>query len=264
MRTPRLFPRDLLAPALVGALVFSLPAVCLADGVNVPVRAAERVQGEMPDILPDMPDMPEFDGDEPPAFEESPLDPGEVPPPDLPEQAEEPGNGKDDAKTAEPRPQEPDLDTLFSMLKNEDSQQARAHAAHRIQMRWVRSGSATVDLLMARASAALEAKKPELALDLLDAVVRFRPDYAAGWNRRAAAHFMAGHLGPAIADIERTLAIEPRHWGALTGLAAIQQATDEDAAALATYERILEIYPHQEKAEKAAEELRKSTAGVEL
>ena len=92
----------------------------------------------------------------------------------------------------------------------------------------------------------------------------FRPDYAAGWNRRAAAYFMAGDLGKAVVDIERTLALEPRHWGALAGLAAIQKATDEDGAALLTYERILEIYPHEEKAEKAVEELRKSTGGVAL
>ncbi|MDJ0932453.1 tetratricopeptide repeat protein [Breoghania sp.] len=218
-----------------------------------------RVQFDMLDVTPDLPDL---DGEEFPLFEESPLDPDEVPLPEAGSQAEGGDTAKDNAKTA--KPQEPDLDALFSMLREEDGSQARAQTAHRIQMRWIRSGSATVDLLMARAAAALAAKKPELALDLLDAVVRFKPDYVAGWNRRAAAHFMAGHLGKALVDIERTLALEPRHWGALAGLAAIQQATDKDTAALATYERILEIYPHQEKAEKAVEELRKSTGGVEL
>lgn len=237
------------------SLLGAVPAV--ADAAHRPPLL--RVQAEMPDV---MPDMPEEEQDEPLPFEEGPLEPGEMPP-DEPPQAAQPDTPGDETAKAE-RPKEPDLDTLFEMLKSEDSEQARTRTAHRIQVTWLRSGSATVDLLMARASKALEGKEPELALDLLDAVVRFKPDYAAGWNRRAAAHFMAGHYGKALVDIERTLAIEPRHWGALAGLAAIQQATDEDGAALATYEKILEIYPHQEKAEEAAEELRKKTGGKEL
>ena len=256
MRTTALAHFTLLAGALAVISAGSGPATARDDAGAFRLLPA---QVEVPQAAPDVPDIEQ---DEPPVFEDTPLDPGEVPLPDDLPQANVPSDGKGDAKTA--RPAEPDLDTLFAMLKDEDSPEARARAAHRIQMRWIRSGSATVDLLMARAAAAMEAKKPELALDLLDAVVRFRPEYAAGWNRRAAANFMAGHMGKAVVDIERTLALEPRHWGALAGLAAIQKATDDDSAALATYERILEIYPHEEKAEKEAEDLRKATAGVAL
>ena len=267
MRTNVFLLCSFIAGALALPMTVSTPATA-GEAVRLP--GLVRVQTELPEAMPSQPmppeirpDNPDMDEAEPPVFEDTPLDPGEVPLPDDHPQADIPDMGKGDAKTAE-KPKEPDLNTLFSMLKTEDSPEARARTAHRIQMRWIRSGSATVDLLMARAAAAIEAKKPELALDLLDAVVRFRPDYAAGWNRRAAAYFMAGDLGKAVVDIERTLALEPRHWGALAGLAAIQKATDEDGAALLTYERILEIYPHEEKAEKAVEELRKSTGGVAL
>ncbi|WP_321501464.1 tetratricopeptide repeat protein [Breoghania sp.] len=251
-------PRRLAGSCLSGlVLLLAISAQARAASDLPPLNAPVPVQMNVPDLTPQVPDIPDLREEVVPDFEDSPIAPGEVPPPpraDAPQEGD--GAAEKDAR--------PDLDTLFSMLRQEDSDKARAGAAHSIQMLWLRSGSATVDLLMTRAAKAISVKKPALALDLLDAVVRYKPDYAAGWNRRAAAHFMAGDMGKALVDIERTLALEPRHWGALAGLAAIQQATDDDAGALRTYERILEIYPHQEKAEKAAEDLRKRTGGVAL
>ncbi|WP_321344797.1 tetratricopeptide repeat protein [Breoghania sp.] len=256
-------PGHLVGSCLSGlALLCAVQAPALAETAPGSLQGAiaTPVQMNVPDLTPQVPDIPDLREEEPPEFEESPLDPGEVPPPP---QVDAP-DVDDGEAVEEAKPAKPDLDTLFTMLKEEDSDKARAGTAHSIQMLWLRSGSATVDLLMARAAKAISAKETALALDLLDAVVRYKPDYAAGWNRRAAAYFMAGDMGKALVDIERTLALEPRHWGALAGLAAIQQATDDDVGALRTYERILEIYPHQEKAEKAAEELRKRTGGVAL
>lgn len=156
------------------------------------------------------------------------------------------------------------LDKLFAQLAEAKSERARERVAMMIQVEWASSGSPTVDLLMLRAHTAMQNKDPALALDLLDGVVRFKPDFAAGWNRRAAASFMTGNYGKALVDLERTLALEPRHWGALTGLAAIQQSLGDEKAALATYKRILEIYPDMEKATEAVETLTAKTAGRTL
>lgn len=160
--------------------------------------------------------------------------------------------------------EKPDLDTLFQQLAEAKSAPMRAKIAQQIQIEWSRSNSPTIDLLMARAHTAMKNKAPGLALDLLDAVVRFKPDYAAGWNRRAAAYFLTGDIGKALVDVERALAIEPRHWGALAGLAAIQQGLGESEAALATYGRILEIYPEMEKATEALKALTAKTEGRHL
>lgn len=232
---------------LAGAAGLTLSA---APGLAAAPDASVRVPAQA-QILP-----PETD--DPQLFEPVPLDPDAPAPPAPP--AEAPAAGE----TADAKPAKPDLDTLFDSLRTATGERARARIAQQIQLMWARSGSDTVDLLMSRAGSALEKKEPQLALDLLDAVVRFKPDYAAGWNRRAAANFMAGHLGRAVVDIERTLALEPRHWGALTGLATIQKALDDEPGALATFERILSIYPEQEKAAKAAEDLRKKTGGNEI
>ena len=69
------------------------------------------------------------------------------------------------------------------------------------------------------------------------------PNYAEGWNQRATLHYMMENYGKSVADIEKTLALEPRHYGALAGLASIQQSIGNDRAALKTWYRALEIYP---------------------
>ena len=113
------------------------------------------------------------------------------------------------------------LDLMFSRLaKTTDERRANRIARH-IMRRMSQSGSDTVDFLMLRAGEALQTREFGLALDLLDGVVRLKPDFAEGWNRRATIHFMMGNYGQSIADIEQVLIREPRHWGALAGLSMI-------------------------------------------
>lgn len=192
------------------------------------------------------------------------MDPGVQPPPAQVPPPEAPEEQSTDTTDADDTPAPPDLEALFAQLKSAKSAPARAKIAHQIQVQWSRSESPTIDLLMLRAHTAMENKDPALALDLLDAVVRFKPDFVAGWNRRAAAYFLAGDLGKAIVDVERSLALEPRHWGALAGLAAIQQGLGDNVAALATYRKILEIYPELDKALEAVKALEAKTAGREV
>ena len=81
--------------------------------------------------------------------------------------------------------------------------------------------SDTTDLLMARVQKAIENKDLALALKLLDAVVKIKPDYIEAWNRRATIYYMQKDYGRSLADIRQVLRLEPRHFGALTGLGLI-------------------------------------------
>lgn len=156
------------------------------------------------------------------------------------------------------------LEKLFSELKRERNERAAERVAARIAEEWGRSGSASVDLMMGWAQEALEAKKYAVALDFLDQVVTLRPDYAEGWNRRATVHFAMNNYGKAMSDIERTLRLEPRHFGALSGMAAILKQTGRKASALGAFERVLAVYPMNRGAQNEVATLADELAGEAL
>ena len=87
--------------------------------------------------------------------------------------------------------------------------------------------SDTAALLMARAKVAVDAKQMDVALKLLDAVVKLRPDYIEGWNRRATIYYLQDDYPHAIQDIEQVLSREPRHFGALAGLGMIFETVSQ-------------------------------------
>ncbi|MBO9421297.1 tetratricopeptide repeat protein [Labrenzia sp. R4_2] len=153
------------------------------------------------------------------------------------------------------------LDSLYEDLAGAEDPAARQRVARDIRRIWMDSGSDTVDLLMARAGRAIQAEDHGLALDLLDVVVVLEPSFAEGWNRRATVHYMKEDFGKSLVDIERTLALEPRHWGALSGLAIIQRRLGFEEQALSTFRRALKIHPGLENASEAVESLEKEAEG---
>lgn len=157
-----------------------------------------------------------------------------------PAQQQAPGES---SQATAPETREQRLDALFERLKRERNEKAAERIAARIWEEWNQSGSATVDLMMLWSQQAIEKKKLDVALDFLDQVVTLSPDFAEGWNRRATVHFMMNSFGKSMADIERTLELEPRHFGALSGLAQIMKDTDRKQRALEAYQRVLDIYP---------------------
>lgn len=154
-----------------------------------------------------------------------------------------------------------ELDALFADLAGVTSEAQAKPIVSRIQRIWSTSGSATVDLLMSRAASAMKAKNLPLALDLLDVAVRLAPDYAEGWNRRATVNYLREDFGRAMVDIERVLAIEPRHWGAMSGLGIILRRIGRDDEALETFRQVLKIHPISENARKAVDDLAAKAAG---
>ena len=127
-----------------------------------------------------------------------------------------------------------------------------------------RSGSDTGDLLLQRARKAAEGEDYGDAEQILDAAVAFLPDSAEAWNARATVRFLDDDADGAMADIAETLKRDPRHIGALIGMAAILQGRDKDKEALAVYERVLTIAPHWKTAEEPAAKLREKVEGRPL
>jgi len=153
------------------------------------------------------------------------------------------------------------LDGLFNELKRAGNEASAQRISRLIRQQWSQSGSATIDLLMIRANKAVETKKYDAALDYLDEIVTLAPAYAEGWNLRATVHFAGDDYRRAMADIDRVLRLEPRHFGAMAGMAAILKATGHNEAAAAAYERLLDIYPMMREAQTEFGKLADDMAG---
>jgi tetratricopeptide (TPR) repeat protein len=126
------------------------------------------------------------------------------------------------------------------------------------------SGSDTGDLLLERARTAMRKNEYSAALKVLDETVALLPDWAEGWNARATARYLDDDYEGSMADIAETLKREPRHLGALMGMATILEARGKDEEALQVYQRALDIAPHWRNAEESVERLKASLAGKEL
>lgn len=159
-------------------------------------------------------------------------------------------------------PGEERLDSLYGRLKKErGSEQARIIAEEIREVSTRSSYSATVDFLMESSAKAMNDKRYGAALDFLDQVTLLAPDYAEGWNRRATLHYLLGNYAKAMSDSARVLALEPRHLGALAGIAGILQETGNDQQALKAWENYLSYYPADREAQQQMIELMNKLAG---
>jgi tetratricopeptide (TPR) repeat protein len=147
------------------------------------------------------------------------------------------------------------LDRLFAQLRQADDKDMAAVLENAIQAMWLRSGSPTADVLMKQAGEATEAKSYGPALAILDTVVELYPDFAEGWNRRATVHFLRGDYTSSLSDIEQVLALEPRHYGALSGLGAIEKERGNGRAALRALRRAKMINPNLDSIDDRIREL---------
>jgi tetratricopeptide (TPR) repeat protein len=153
------------------------------------------------------------------------------------------------------------LDDLFAKLPEHAGSPPGRRIEAEILKRFHRSGSDTADLLLTWANSAIESKNYPLALDVLDQIVVIRPDFAEAWNKRATVHFLMDEYGASIADIRQTLALEPRHFGALAGLGMIFQTIERKEDAIRVFKRALEINPQLDSVRESLDRLKLETAG---
>ncbi|CAN5762659.1 tetratricopeptide repeat protein [soil metagenome] len=155
------------------------------------------------------------------------------------------------------------LDGLFAELAEPDRtdwQRVEAEILRSLS----RSGSEAMDLLLRRGESAMEAGDYRAAVEHLTALVDHAPDFAEGWNMRATAFYLMEEFALSIADIERVLTLEPRHFGALSGLAAMLERLGDARSALQVHRAAREIHPHRPEVERAIERLEREIGGAEL
>jgi tetratricopeptide (TPR) repeat protein len=156
------------------------------------------------------------------------------------------------------------LDFLFGALKAAPDEVSARHVEARIWAAWLQTPSDTVALLMTRSKAALDAHQNEIALKLLDAVIKLRPDYVEAWNRRATLYYLQNDYARSLADIQQVLVREPRHFGALAGLGMIMQDLGEEKRALEAFRKALEVDPYLEKVPELVKTLTEKVEGRDI
>jgi tetratricopeptide (TPR) repeat protein len=117
---------------------------------------------------------------------------------------------------------------------------------------------------MTRAKTAMDAQNSDVALKLLDSVIKLRPDYVEGWNRRATLYYLKNDYARSLEDIEQVLAREPRHFGALAGLGMIMQDLGDEKRALDAFRRALAVNPHLEKVPELVKSLTEKVEGRDI
>ena len=152
------------------------------------------------------------------------------------------------------------LDFLFGA----PDEASAKHVEARIWAIWLQTSSDTAALLMLRAKAAMDAHKPDVAMKLLDAVVKLRPDYIEAWNRRATLYYLKNDYARSLQDIREVLIREPRHFGALAGLGMNMQDSGDEKRALEAFRKALAVNPHLEKVPELVKTLTEKVEGRDI
>lgn len=155
---------------------------------------------------------------------------------------------------------DPRLDRLFAALKAAPSVAASRPVEAQIWAIWMNSGDSKVDGLMAIGASGLDEDDLDAALRAFSVVVALAPNFAEGWNKRATTLYLLGRFDDSIKDINRVLALEPRHFGALSGLGLCNAELHKDEAALEAFGRALAVDPNLDAVKVNIEQLKKRIA----
>ena len=155
------------------------------------------------------------------------------------------------------------LDPLFSQLREVDVEDFYEIEREIIEI-WVHSGSASMDLLLERGQIAMEEQDYPKALEHLSALIDHAPEFAEGWNARATVYYLTDEYALSISDIQQTLILNPRHFGALNGLGLIFEELGNLEGAYKAYTMARELHPFLENVNAALIALRPLIDGVEL
>ncbi|MDP6953024.1 MAG: tetratricopeptide repeat protein [Alphaproteobacteria bacterium] len=153
------------------------------------------------------------------------------------------------------RQDDPRLDMLFDTLQRTTNIELAERIEREIWDIWTASGDEDLDALMMRGIRAMSMQDYDVAMVAFDTIVEQAPDFAEGWNKRATLYWLMGDYEASVADIDATLALEPRHFGALSGLAMIRTSQERPSDALDALDKLLYWHPNSPSAKARAKVL---------
>ena len=136
----------------------------------------------------------------------------------------------------------------FQNLLGAADMSAAAAAEGEIWQLWLDAGSPEINLKVRDGIETMNAGHLEEAISIFGTIVEQSPNYAEGWNKRATAYYVAEQFDKSMADIQRTLILEPRHFGAISGMGLIFLRLGDERGALRAFQEVLRIYPRSPSA----------------
>jgi tetratricopeptide (TPR) repeat protein len=150
-----------------------------------------------------------------------------------------------------------DLPILFKALRDHDDL-VRALTESSIWHVWSRSGDPKVDGLFAIGVEQMNHGQAQAAIDTFTEIIRLKPDFAEGWNKRATVYFLLGEYDKSLRDCDEVVKRNPTHWGALSGYGQIYLQLDKPEQALAYFQRALAANPNLQQIEQMIERLKQA------
>jgi tetratricopeptide (TPR) repeat protein len=148
-----------------------------------------------------------------------------------------------------------DLPALVRALRDPDPL-VRAFTESAMWSVWSRSGDADVDRLFAIGVEQMSQRALEAAVETFSEVIRRRPQFAEGWNKRATVYFLLGEYGKSLADCDEVMSRNSYHWGALSGYGMIYIQLDQPDRALGYLEKALAVNPNLQQVQQTIELLK--------
>ncbi len=153
---------------------------------------------------------------------------------------------------------DPRLDDLFDQLLVQTNEFALGAIESKIWEIWLEHPNSDVERLMLLGTASMNGQAISDALLIFSTLTERFPDYAEAWNKRATLYYMLGNLDASVADIEKTLALEPRHFGALSGLGLVYIQQNELRKAKQAFEDLVAVHPNSLNAKANLEAVNES------
>ena len=149
------------------------------------------------------------------------------------------------------------LDRLMAQLHQVKDGSQAAGVEQQIWALWMTSDSPTAEVLLQQATTAMGDGANDDALKILNRVIGAYPDFAEAWNKRATLYFVMERYDDSLADIDKVLDLEPRHFGALSGRGMILQKQKRYSAAVEAFRAALAINPSLSTAEESIKAIEK-------
>ena len=153
-----------------------------------------------------------------------------------------------------------DASPLYERLRDESSM-VRAYAEQALWMLWSRSGDEAVDRLLERGIDEMHSGRHAEAIATFSEVIRRKPAFAEGWNKRATALYLAGEYQRSLADCAEVIKRNPRHFGALSGSGLVSLELEQERQALDWFRRALEVNPNMSAIQVEARRLEELLRG---